>query len=247
MSQVIGVLVALQSPVGVATDAAPADGDDGAGDDLGHAVPNGLAGRPVEGDELAQTTGADHRFGERMGEERLGLGGEEHAVCGGVVEERLDTHPVADHDQLAYAGIPDGEGVHAVEPGRHRLAPLQVGIEYDLGVAGGAEVVPASAQLLAQFDVVVHLTAVGQRDPAVWGAGLHRLDPAGQVDHGEPAVTEGGGPVDPPASGVGPPPGQRPDHAVQGGGLLGEVPVVGDPAGDAAHSMLLLLARFLGA
>ena len=66
-------------------------------------------------------------LGERVGEDRLGLGAEQHAVGGRVVVERLDAHPVADHDQLVRPAVPDREGVHAVEALGDRVAPLQVG------------------------------------------------------------------------------------------------------------------------
>jgi len=46
----------------------------------------------------------------------------------------LPKHAVADHHELVFTGVPDGEGVHAVEPFGKRIAPFQVGVQDDLGV-----------------------------------------------------------------------------------------------------------------
>jgi hypothetical protein len=70
----------------------------------------------------------------RVGQDGLGLRAEQHPVGGLVVVEGLDPHPVADHHELVLAGVPDGEGVHAVEPFGERVAPFQLGVQDDLGV-----------------------------------------------------------------------------------------------------------------
>lgn len=112
-------------------------------------------------------------------------------------------------------------------------------MEDDLGVAAGAEYMAVAFQLSAQFAVVVDLAAVGEGEQ---GAAITLLDEHGlfaalDVDDGEAAVAQGGVGVQPDAAGVGAAAGHGPGHGVEGGGGLGggEVLVVGDPSGDAAH------------
>jgi hypothetical protein len=87
--------------------------------------------------------------------------------------------------------VPDGEGEHAVQVFDAVLAPFGIGLEDDLGVALGKEVIAPGAQLGAQFRVVVdgaveHQRQVqfGHRPSAGWNA-------IGQIDDGQPPVAEG--------------------------------------------------------
>ena len=97
----------LQAPVAVPADAVGVDGDDRAGLDLVHARPHGVPRRLDEREHLSEPVGVDDAPRERVGEDRLGLGAEQHAVGGRVVVQRLDPHAVADHHELARTAVPD--------------------------------------------------------------------------------------------------------------------------------------------
>ena len=126
-------------------------------------------------------------------EDRLDLRREQHAVARLRVVHRLDAEVVAgEHDAgLVAALVEEGDAPHAVEAGEAVGAPLGVGVEDDLGVAGGAEVVAHRFELGPQLPVVVDLAVVGDVDEPVVGA--HRLVAADQVDDAEAAEPEAGG------------------------------------------------------
>ncbi len=235
--QVVGVLVGLQAPVAVFADAAAPHPQHVAGTQLVHVLVDGVARRLGEGDEFGQPLGVDH--GPHLGvrEYRLRFGAEEHAVGGWTVVQRLDAHAVAHEQRLLGARVPQREGEHAVEPRGEVLAPLQVGMQDDLGVAAGAEGVTAALQFGAQLTVVVDLAAVGggEQGAAVVRDG-HGLPSALEVDDGQPPVSEGGVGVEPGTGGVRAAAAHGVGHRLDRAPVVGEVPVVGDPSGDSAHA-----------
>ncbi len=131
---VVGVRARLQGPVPGGAQPAAADRDDRPRLDLVHAVPHRVARGLDEREQFPDAVQRDCVLGGRVGQDGLGLGAEQHPVGGLVVVERLDPHAVADHHELVLAGVPDREGVHAVEPFGERVAPFQVGVQHDLGV-----------------------------------------------------------------------------------------------------------------
>ncbi len=234
--QVVGVVVGGERPVPVRGEPGRAHPQRVARPHLAHAAVDGVARGLGEGDQFGQALGVHGGTRARVGEDGLGLGAEEHAVGGRVVVERLDAHPVADQEQFPVARVPQGEGVHPVQPLGEAGAPLQVGAQHDLGVAFGTEGVAARAQLGAQLAVVVGLAAVREDQAGRAGRGDgHGLGAAGRVDDGEPAVAERGVRVEPAAAGVGASAGHGPRHGVEGGLFAAQVTVVGDPSGDSAH------------
>ena len=87
------------------------------------------------------------------------------------------------------AGVPDGEGPHAIEAELTILPPLCIGGEDDLAVRAGDETVAEAAQLLAQLDVVVNFAVVGQPVTSL-GIG-HRLPGSfGEIDDSQPTMAE---------------------------------------------------------
>src|SRR5258705_12360990 len=86
--------------------------------------------------------------------------------------------------------VPDGKGIHAVEPVRERLPPMQVSAQDDLGVTGGREDLALGDELLAQLFEVVGLTAVDHDDVAPWSVYRHRLGATGDVNHRQTTVAE---------------------------------------------------------
>ena len=92
---VVGVLLRGQAPVGAVGDAVAGDAHGVAGLDLVHAAEDRVAGRLGDGQQLGQPVVVDPGGEQRVGQDRLGLGAEQHTVRGGRVVERLDPHPVA--------------------------------------------------------------------------------------------------------------------------------------------------------
>ncbi|CAL2058425.1 protein of unknown function [Streptomyces murinus] len=244
---VVLVRAGLKTPVDAGGQSGAVDGDDGAGLHLAHAVPDGVPRGLDHHEQFAQSVEGHPGAGQRVGEDRLGFGAEQDAVGRAVVVERLDAHAVADHHELVAAAVPDGERVHAVEAFGERVAPFDVGVQDHLGVGVGGEPVAAVGQFAAQLGEVVGLPGVDQRDRALGGREGHRLAAAGQVDDGEPAVAQGGGPLGPGAAVVRAAAGHRLGHRMQCGGLGAEVTVEGHPSGDAAHALPPASGRPAGA
>ncbi len=190
--QVVGVLAGLQPPVAVLGHSVPAHRDDAARAHLVHSPVDRAFRGLDEGEQLPEPIGVDHgRPGQRVGEDRLGLGAEQHARRGRVVVERLDPEPVAHEHQLVLPHVPDAEGVHAVQAAAEIGPPFEIGVQDDLGVAAGAEPVTARGELVAQLLEVVHLTAVGQDgEHLAVLLGDHGLAPALDVDDREPPVPQ---------------------------------------------------------
>ncbi|MCY1527116.1 hypothetical protein D9M68_621720 [compost metagenome] len=201
-----------------------------------------MAGRLHHLQDFAQAIGAHLARYQGIGQQRLGFGAEHHAVRGGVVVQRLDAHAVADKQQLLRAQVPDGEGIHAIEPLDEGLAPFHIGAQHHLGVAAGLELVPAPLQLGTQLAEVVDLAAVGDGGDLTQTAmhGRHWLTTAFEVDDRQPAMAQPDRPVDPQPAGIGPTQGHGVGHALQGVTLCFHVLAVGQPSSDSTHSLLLV-------
>src|SRR6266550_1095378 len=119
----------------------------------------------------------------------LDLRREQPAVLGAMHEEGLHPEPVPRPKEHATAPVVNDERPHAVQPGEAFRAPMAVGGEQDLSVAGRAEAVAGGAELVAQLDIVVDL-AVEDDDKLAILRG-HRLMAGGtQVEDGETAKPE---------------------------------------------------------
>ena len=146
------------------------------------------AGGEAEDDQLAQRHQVRFRRHETRQRPHLaGEGGERppaHQV------ERLDAERIAGGDHLVLRPVQEDEGEHAFQPLDHRLAPEEVALQDDLGVAGGAERDPRLLQLASQPPEVVDLAVVDQRAAAA-GVG-HRLVRLGRrVEDRQPAQHQG--------------------------------------------------------
>ena len=144
------------------------------------------------------------------------------------VVQRLDAEVVAGEHERAgdvVAQVEDRQRPHAVEAGEAVGAPLEVGVEHDLGVARGVERVAERLELGPQLAEVVDLAVVGELHETVVGA--HRLVTTGGVDDGESAVAEAGERVLEEALTVGTPVGDASGHGGQEGGV-GRAPEPGN-------------------
>ncbi len=102
----------------------------------------------------------------------------------GVVQ-RLLAEAVAGQQQAALAGIPDGKGEHAPKPLEALHALLFVQVNQRLGIAGGAELMPARHEIGAQFLVAVNLAV--EDDPHRTVLIGDRLMAGGEIDDAEAA------------------------------------------------------------
>ncbi len=233
---VVGVETRFQLPVAAFADAVPVEDEYAAGFDLTDARPHGRPGVEQQAVGLSQAVGVHAGPDLRMGEERLGLGGEGETAVDGCPVERLDAEPVAHQQQPLGALVPDGEGEHAVQVSGDVLTPFGTGAQDHLGVAAGTEAVSQVRQSGPEFVVVVDLAAVAEDEVGFVRSVGHRLDTAGRVDDGQPAMTDGGAFAEPDAAGVGAARSEGGGHGFDGRCLGAGVVVEGRPAGDSAHS-----------
>jgi hypothetical protein len=104
--------------------------------------------------------------------------------------ERLLAHAVAGEHEAVGARVPDREAEHALELVHEVGSVLLVEVRQHLGVAAGAEAVPARREAIAQCPVVVDL-AVADRDHVAGLVG-ERLRASGDVDDRETPAAERG-------------------------------------------------------
>jgi hypothetical protein len=108
-------------------------------------------------------------------------------------------------------------------------------VQDDLGVGVRGEPVAAPDQFAAELGEVVGLTGVDDGHRAAGRLDAHRLTAAGQVDDGQPAVTERGVLGEPGAGVVRAPARHRLGHRVHGFPLTAQIALERDPSRDSAH------------
>lgn len=137
------------------------------------------------------------RIGRQIGAgnvgEGLDLGGEGKKPGGGLgcrgPVEGLDAERVAGEGEFLLVVVPDGNGEHAAQAGKHGGAIFGKEGENNFSIAGGAEGVAARDELSAELLVVVDF-AVEDEDVATVGR-MHGLIGAGcGVENGEAGVRE---------------------------------------------------------
>ncbi len=117
-------------------------------------------------------------------------GGEAEARRRPLVIQRLDAQAVAPQHHSSAVPLPDRECEHAVEFLDEVQPPGVVSLEQHLCVAVGGEAVTLGPQPLLEFAVVVYLTVVDHAQAELRID--HRLVGAvGQVDDGQPPMSEG--------------------------------------------------------
>ncbi len=127
----------------------------------------------------------------RLLQDGLDLAGEDELPTGEGVVQRLHADAVAGQKQLALALVPDGQGKHAAQPGKHRRAFLAVQVDNHLCIGVAAKSDAFRLQHRAMVGIVVHLAVVGDPQRAV--GRRHGLVAGGrQVDDGQTAVGQPG-------------------------------------------------------
>src|SRR5690606_9598710 len=156
--------------------------------------------------ERALAAGRDDLF-------ELGAEHERSAVV--VVIQRLDTGAIAKELETPPPRVPDRDGEHAVDPIDEAVAPLEIGVQRDLGIGVGPKRVTAPLELLAQAAPAVNLAV--ERDPGLAVRRKHRL-PGGlaEIDDRQALETDFDRTVEPQATRIGPAVGDR----VEGFGVV---------------------------
>ena len=124
-----------------------------------------------------------------MLEEGGQLGGKCEGAISVKVIERLLSKTVSSQKKSPRPGIVDGKSPHAIEPGKHALAPFTPGVEKNLGVrVVGCENMPLAEEFAAEFRVIVNFPVKdnGQRPIA----GHHGLCAAYKVDDRKAAMPQ---------------------------------------------------------
>ena len=154
------------------------------------------------------------RLEGRLGEERLGLGGERDTVPVEPIVERLLARSVTREEQPPPAAIPQGEREHAAQP-REALGPVDgVGGQQHLGIGPRPEAVAPGLELGAELPEVVDLPVADDLDSRVVGRhGLSRR--VGQIHDGQTPVREPHRALVPDTGAVGAPVGEEVAHAAQ--------------------------------
>ena len=141
----------------------------------------------VAGQEVGQDSLVGCWGDQPAGPERLRLRSEGELRLGLDVIERFDAEAVAATEELSAPAVPDRKGPHAVEALDAALAPLLIGSQQHLGVAGAAKGVAKRGQFGAQFDVVVDLAVETDGELAV-GAAHGGVAARREVEDGQPAL-----------------------------------------------------------
>ena len=125
----------------------------------------------------------------RVRHQHLQFGTEQQrAVVEQAVEQRLDAHAVARHEQRALRAVVHGKRKHAAKAMHAVLAPGPPGVHDHLGIAAGAEAVAQRFEFRHQLLEVVDLAVEHHRDAAVLVE--HRLLAAGDVDDRQTPVAQ---------------------------------------------------------
>jgi len=145
------------------------------------------AGCP-EREHLVQAGGIEGAGQLPAREQRLHLGAEVKVAGPLSIIQRQNAEPVAGEQQRSVAPVIDDEGELAVQPVEHRVAPLGVGVQQNLGVAACPEHVATSRQLVFEAGEIEDLAVIHDDEGAV--AVRHRLRAPREVDDTEPRVRE---------------------------------------------------------
>ena len=171
----------LETPVGLVADVALPDDGRMARQDLPRlAEDRERRGHLHEREVVVHRDGVEVERNIRNLAKCLELRGECDDRPGGGGEQRLDAEPVARREELALASVPDHERPHPVEPLDAVEAPLDVGVEDDLGVGAALEGVPQSLELFPELEEIVDHPVEDDPERAIQRG--HRLMPRGTRD-----------------------------------------------------------------
>ena len=127
--------------------------------------------------------------GQRMLKEGGQLGCEREGAVPLKIVERLLSKTVASQKKSPRPRIVDGKSPHAIEPGKHALAPFTPSVEKNLGVrVVGCENMPLAEEFAAEFRVIVNFPVEDDCQRPV--AGHHRLRAACKVDDRKAAMAK---------------------------------------------------------
>jgi hypothetical protein len=118
------------------------------------------------------------------------LGPEENASAVMMPVQRFDANAITGDKQSVFAGVPHGEGEHAIELVEEVFALFFVQVDEDFGIATGAEAMASTAEALSEFVMVINFAVKAHPDCAVFVA--HRLTAGVEVDDTQAGVADTG-------------------------------------------------------
>ncbi len=186
----VRMLARLKRPVGRFAEPFPRENGEAAGPDLTDILEDAAPRRPCgsHAEDLPEGVHIHLRGNGGVAEQRLDLGPEDQRAVPDGVEQRLHARAVAAEHQALQPAVPDGGGENPVQLFRKAGPVFHVGVQDDLRVGRGPELVPGLLQLRFQFVRVVDLAVV---DDGVVGAACapdHRLAAARNVPDGKPRM-----------------------------------------------------------
>jgi hypothetical protein len=121
-------------------------------------------------------------------DQRFEFGSEVEAIAVFGVVEWFDPGAISREDQGPGTAVPEGDAEHAAQPGETVVAPLLVGVDDRLGIAGRIEPVTERFELLSELAVIVDFAV--EDDPGRLVFAMDRLMPGRQIDDAQPAHPE---------------------------------------------------------
>ena len=205
-----------------------------AGLQLTHArVGGGGSGDIAEGEVFINGGWIEARPKIRITEKRAKFGSEEKFSAMVGVVERFNAEGIAREDEAFFAGVPDGEGEHAVESGETVGPVFGPSLEKNFRIGLCAEGGSAGFEIAAEFEVVIYLSIKNDVPASICGG--HGLGSAGEIENAEAAVAEADGGISVGALGVGPSMKEGVGHSGEGRLRFSGVVSVGGKSSNAAH------------
>jgi hypothetical protein len=199
-------------------------------------IGGGGCGDVTEGEILVDGGGIETGLETGIAKERAKLRGEkEFSPMVGVVKG-FDAQGIAGQGETFLAGIPDGEGEHAVEAWEAIGTILCPGLEEDFRVGLGLEHDPTGLQIPSKFDIVVNFPVKNDVPPTVGGG--HGLSAAGQVENTEATVSQPDGGIAVGTLGIRSAVGEGVGHAGEGHFRFFRLMAMRGESGNAAHRSL---------
>jgi len=196
-------------------------------------VGSGGSGDIAESEVFVNGGGIKARPKIRITEKRAKFGGKEKFTTIVGVVEWFDAERIASEDEAFFAGVPDGEGEHAVEP-RQTVGPVfSPSLEENFRIGLGAEGGSTSFEIATELEVVVNLSIKNDVPASICGG--HGLGSAGEIENTEAAMTEADSGISVGALGVGPSMKEGVGHSKEGRLRFSGVVSVCGKSSNAAH------------
>src|SRR4051812_44313428 len=156
---------------------------------LNAAQQTSIGGNVSKGQIEIESLGIHYPRAGGIGKQSLELGRKDNGAAVATIEQRLLTRAIAGQQHAPSRSIVQRERKHPVQPAEAVVTPLEICLEYDLGIRRGAKHVLACFELTPDFLIVIDLAV--EDDLEAVRRISHGL-PAGwrQVNNREPPVPQ---------------------------------------------------------